>query len=172
MKNLLLTTLVLLFFGTIASSQPIPADRMYLGQTLPDNTPRIFSLSVSTGTFATERITISDDNKEIYYSEIKSYYPISAAKTKYYSYTEGKWMGPLLLFEDYCAPALSVNGDAMYLEDSNFKTYLSVRKGQKWSAPLPNFIQNRFRTLHAVNQQREFLCYFQTKKYHWNRRLV
>ena len=135
MKNLLLTTLVLLFFGTIASSQPIPADRMYLGQTLPDNTPRIFSLSVSTGTFATERITISDDNKEIYYSEIKSYYPISAAKTKYYSYTEGKWMGPLLLFEDYCAPALSVNGDAMYLEDSNFKTYLSVRKGQKWSAP-------------------------------------
>ena len=135
MRKLLLTSLVLLLFGTIVSSQPIPVDRMYLGQTPPGSTPKIFSLAVSAGTFATERITISDDNKEIYYSEIKSYYPISGAKTKCYSYTGGKWMGPFLLFEDYCAPGLSVGGDAMYLEDSDFKTYLSVKQGQKWSAP-------------------------------------
>jgi hypothetical protein len=135
MRNLLLTALALPLFVTIASSQPIPADRMYLGQTPPGNIPKIFSLSVSTGTFATERITISNDNKEIYYSEIKSYYPITAAKTKYYSYAAGKWTGPFLLFEDYCAPAFSVGGDAMYVEDSHFKTFLSVKKGQTWSAP-------------------------------------
>ena len=95
MRKLLLTSLVLLLFGTIVSSQPIPVDRMYLGRTPPGSTPKIFSLAVSAGTFATERITISDDNKEIYYSEIKSYYPISGAKTKCYSYPGGKWMGLL-----------------------------------------------------------------------------
>ncbi len=135
MKNLLLTSLALLLFGTVASSQPIPADRMYLGQTQPGNTPEIFNLTVSAGTFAAERIAISDNNKQIYYSEIKSYYPIIGAKTKYYRYTGGKWMGPLLLFEDYSAPGLSIGSDAMYLEDSNFKTYLSVKKGAKWSTP-------------------------------------
>lgn len=135
MKNLLLTSLILLLFDTIVSSQTIPADRMYLGQTPPGNSPQIFDLAVSPGTFATERITISNDNKEIYYSEIKSYYPITAAKTKYYSYAAGKWIGPFLLFEDYCAPALSVGGDSMYLEDSHFKTFLSEKKGQTWSTP-------------------------------------
>lgn len=135
MKNLLLTSLVLILSNMLACSQSIPADRMYLGQTPPGNTPKIFSLAVSTGTFAAERITISDDNKEIYYSEIKSYYPTSATKTKHYSYTDGKWMGPLLLFEDYCAPILSISGDTMYLENNNFKAFLSVKKGQTWSAP-------------------------------------
>jgi len=120
---------------TICFAQTVPTDSLYLGQTAPGDVPKVFKLGVSPEHFAAERITISHDNKEIYYSEIKSYYPISAAKTKYYSYAGGKWMGPLLLFEDYCAPALSISGDAMYLEDSNFKTFLSVKKGQKWSAP-------------------------------------
>lgn len=120
---------------TICFAQTVPTDSLYLGQTAPGDIPKIFKLRVSPEHFAAERITISNDNKEIYYSEIKSYYPISAAKTKYYSYAGGKWTGPLLLFEDYCAPGLSIGGDAMYLENSNFKTFLSVKKGQTWSAP-------------------------------------
>jgi len=42
-------------------------------QTPPGNTPKIFTLSVNPGFFATERIAIYDDGRDIYYSEIKGY---------------------------------------------------------------------------------------------------
>jgi hypothetical protein len=46
MKNLTLTSFVLLMFCTIASSQPIPPDSLYLGQTPPGNTPQLFAPGV------------------------------------------------------------------------------------------------------------------------------
>jgi hypothetical protein len=42
-----------------------------MGQTPPGNTPKIFPLSVKPGFFAAERIAISNDGKDIYYTEIQ-----------------------------------------------------------------------------------------------------
>lgn len=135
MKQVVLIPILILLFGGMVSSQPIPPDSLYLGQTPPGNTPLIFKLDVSPEHFAAERITISDDGREIYYSEIKSYYPINSARIKSYRYTDGKWTGPFVLFENFCSPALSVTGDTMYFENGSFETYLSVKKESKWSIP-------------------------------------
>ena len=86
------------------------------------------------GFFAAERIAISNDGRDIYYSEIKGYYPNTGESIKKYSYSDGKWTGPVTLFEGYAAPALSVTGDTMYVE-TNFETYISVKNGSGWTNP-------------------------------------
>lgn len=42
MKKSILSTLLILFFGSLAIAQTIPPDSLYLGQTPPGNTPQIF----------------------------------------------------------------------------------------------------------------------------------
>ncbi|OFX87183.1 MAG: hypothetical protein A2W99_07555 [Bacteroidetes bacterium GWF2_33_16] len=116
-------------------SQTIPSDSLYLGQIAPNDNPKVFNLQASPEHFVAERITISNDGKKIYYAEIKSYYPVSSARIKYYSYTEGKWTGPFVLFEDYYGPSLSLTGDTMYFENGAPETYFSVKKESKWANP-------------------------------------
>ncbi len=115
-------------------TQTIPTESLYLGQTPPGNTPKIFPLLVKEGFFAAERIAISSDGKDIYYSELKGYYPNTGESVKKYSYVDGKWTGPVTLFEGYAAPALSVTGDTMYVE-TNFETNISVKNSSGWTKP-------------------------------------
>jgi hypothetical protein len=89
---------------------------------------------VEKGFFAAERIAISNDGRDIYYSELKGYYPNTGESVKKYSFSEGKWIGPVTLFEGYAAPSLSVTGDTMYVE-TNFETFISVKSGSGWTRP-------------------------------------
>jgi hypothetical protein len=119
-------------------AQSIPRDSLFLGQIPPGNKPEKLPLSVNKGFFAAERIAISNDGRDIYYSEIKGYYPIRGENIKKYSYSDGKWAGPFNLFDGY-GPALSVTGDTMYFErkdlEKNSETYISVRSGKGWGNP-------------------------------------
>ena len=141
-------TLVLLFLSTLflstCFSQPIPPDSLYLGQTPPGKTPRIFNLPVSAGSFYAERIAISNDGKEIYYSVVKYYYPTRGDTIKYYRYSGNKWTGPFNLFAGYTAPALSVSSDTIYFQNDSiilqnnrtiYRPFFSVRNSSGWSNP-------------------------------------
>lgn len=118
--------------------QPIPVNSLFLGQTPPANSPKALPLFVNKGFFAAERIAISEDGRDIYYSEIQGYYPIRGENIKRYSYTNGKWNGPVNLFEGY-APSLSLTGDTMFIERKDIKnkslTFISVKQGSEWSNP-------------------------------------
>lgn len=124
-----------LFLVNAGFAQTIPADSLFLGQTLPGDTPKIFNLSVSPKFFAAERVTISNDGKEIYYSELKGYYPLNTPRIKTYSYAGGKWTGPFNLFEGYFAPALSVTSDTMYFEKDNLEAFASIKRDLIWREP-------------------------------------
>lgn len=137
MKKLALASILSLLFGSILYSQSIPADSLYLGQTPPENTPKIFELSVTSGLRAVERITISTDGKEIYYSELNSW-PATNKRIKCYKYTDSKWEGPFVVFEGYVCPALSVNDSIIYMQKdlNNIAcTYYSKRNSTGWSTP-------------------------------------
>jgi hypothetical protein len=135
LKSLYFSIFLSFLFNTVFSQ---PVSRELLGQTPPGNTPKIFPLSVNQGFFAAERIAISPDGSDIYYSEIKSYYPIKGENIKRYSFSGGKWTGPFNLFDGY-APGLSVNGDTMYFErkdlTNNSEAYISVKTGNGWGSP-------------------------------------
>ena len=126
----------ILFSFTLNTSfpQPILSEDLYLGEPPPGNMPKIFPLSVKHGFFAAERIAVSNDGRDIYYSEIKGYYPNTGESLKKYSYSGGKWTGPFTLFEGYAAPALSVTGDTMYME-TNFETWISLKNVSGWTKP-------------------------------------
>jgi hypothetical protein len=126
--------LICLAFVQLGVSQSVPKDSLYLGQTPPGSDPKVFKLAVTPGSFAAERIAISKDGSEIFYSEIKSYYPVVGGKVKCYKYLNNRWVGPITLFDDYNAPALSLTGDTLYIEN-DFKMYYSVRNKSEWSKP-------------------------------------
>jgi hypothetical protein len=134
MKTSLFTMIILVLSGWHLSAQKIPADSLYLGQTPPGYEPKEFKLAVSPGTFAAERIAISKTGTEIYYSEIKSYYPVTGAKVKCYRYEKNRWRGPFELFEGYWSPALSVSGDTLFVEQVQ-KAYYAVKTKTGWSKP-------------------------------------
>jgi len=137
MNRLLLSALLLLLPGYIVSSQTIPADSLYLCQSLPGNNPERFELKINPGSFAAERIAVSSDGKEIYYTEVKGYYPASGDTIKCYRFSDNKWIGPFNIFPGYLSPALTVTGDTMYFQTagSEYETFMAVKKGKGWTRP-------------------------------------
>jgi hypothetical protein len=146
MKTFILLVLLVLSLN-MGYSQPIPTDSLYLAQTPPGNTPILFQLPISTGTRPIERITISSDNKEIYYSEIDGY-PPNILRIKSYKYINNKWQGPFLVFDGYMAPALSVNDSVMYMQmnldgyATTACTFYSIRNSSGWSTPVRRLSTN------------------------------
>lgn len=113
----------------------------YLGQTPPGQEPRILRIPVAANSFAAERIAISPDNKNIFFQELDGYPELDGKphtqRVKYFTYKDGNWQGPFVLFEGWGSPALTLTGDTMYIQKggSLFESYLSVKQGDKWSFP-------------------------------------
>ena len=119
-------------------AQPIPSDSLYLSQVPPGYTAKIFVLPIVTGTRPMERITITSDGKEIYFSELDSY-PAYVQRVKCYKYLNNRWQGPFLVFDGYMGPALSMNDSIMYMQkdvNGGACTYFSVRNSTGWSEPV------------------------------------
>jgi hypothetical protein len=137
-RRLILLTVFFFFLACGCIGQALPAGSLYLGQIPPGNTPKALPLFVNKGFFAAERIAISNDGKDIYYSEIQAYYPIRGENIKRYTFADGKWNGPIDLFAGY-APALSLTGDTMFIERKDpankSLSYISVRNGSDWGDP-------------------------------------
>ncbi len=128
------TALICLAFVKLGVSQSVPKDSLYLGQTPPGNEPKVFRLAVTPGSFAAERIAISKDGSEIYYSEVKGYYPNTGEKIRCYKFLDNKWTGSFVLFEGFSGPALSLSGDTLFFENA-FKMYYSVKNRSEWCKP-------------------------------------
>jgi hypothetical protein len=107
----------------------------YLAQVPPGQTPRLFELPTHEGLFAGDRIAISPDGREVYYTEVNINW--SDYNIRYYEYADGRWNGPLDLFSGFLGPALSVDNTTMFFEKyGDFKTcWQSQRTGAGWSTP-------------------------------------
>jgi hypothetical protein len=139
MKTIYITFFFLLLVNA-GFAQKIPYDSLYLGQTPPGNTPKLFPLPISSGTRPIERVAISSDNKEFFYSEIDRY-PPKILRIKCFKYVNDKWQGPFMVFDGYMAPALSVNDSIIYMQKNlngtaaTACTYYSKRNSTGWSVP-------------------------------------
>lgn len=135
------TTLFFLFQMLVCTklltAQPIPIDSLYLGENPPGETPVIFPLPVDSGSFAAERIAITNDGKEIYYTSIHNYYPTTGDTIRYFKYADDHWTGPFNLLPDYLAPGLSPGGDSLFFQDNSTlsKSYFALRTATGWSEP-------------------------------------
>ncbi len=132
MQFLLAVTLLIISTSS-SNAQSIPKDSLYLGQTPPGFTPKVFQLPISSGLYAAERIAISSDGTEIYYTELNGY-PISVSRIKSFHYKNARWNGPFVEMSNYIAPALSMDGKRLFYENGSNTTFSSTRSGTKWSA--------------------------------------
>ncbi|MCX6305802.1 MAG: putative Ig domain-containing protein [Bacteroidetes bacterium] len=147
MKKLALTSALLLIFGIIATSQPIPPDSLYLGQIPPGSQRKIFNLFADPGYYAVEKIAVSPDGKEIYYEETNSIW--ISYKFKYYKYYNDKWNGPVNLFTGYYCLSISPDGNSMYFENNNYNDcWISDKQGAAWNPPV-RFLENF--NVHSLN---------------------
>ena len=63
-----LTSALLIIFGIMTNSQPIPPDSLYLGQTPPGNMRKTFNLTADPGNYAVKKIAISPDGNCMYFA--------------------------------------------------------------------------------------------------------
>ena len=128
-----LATLLVASVSTTASSQGTFAG--YIDQAPPDHTPRLFRLQTHEGYFAGDRIAISPDGRELYYTEVTSSW--SDYNIRYYKYSDEKWNGPFDLFPGFLGPALSVDNKTMFFERYNDSRtcWHSKRIDTGWSTP-------------------------------------
>jgi len=107
----------------------------YIGQAPPERAPQVFRLQTHDGYFASDRIAISADGKELYYTEVTNTW--SDYNIRYYTYSDRQWNGPFDLFSGFLGPALSVDGKTMFFEKYNDSRtcWQSNRIATGWSTP-------------------------------------
>ncbi len=141
------TLIFLIIYSTLLNTcftQPIPTDSLYLGQVPPGYEPKIFILPINGSFRPIERITISSDRKEIYFSQLNGYgNPLNVTKIHCYKYFDNMWQGPTELFNGYAAPALSPNDSILFMQATitydRAETYYSRRTITGWSIPVQMF---------------------------------
>jgi len=128
--SVILASAVLSIAG--AAQGPFPR---FIAQVPPDSVPRVFALPAHEGFFPSERIAISPDGKEFYYTDVTITW--GDYNIRSYKYADGKWNGPFDLFPGFLGPALSVDNTTMYFEKyADARTcWQSKRTGTGWSAP-------------------------------------
>jgi hypothetical protein len=107
----------------------------YLGQAPPGQTPQVFRLATHEGYFASDRMAISADGRELYYTEVTNTW--SDYNIRYYAYADHGWKGPFDLFPGFLGPALSADGQTMFFEKYNDSRtcWHSRRIAAGWSVP-------------------------------------
>ena len=109
----------------------------YLGQAEPLEIPRVFHLPVTEGVPA-ERIAISSDNKEIYFTEINpGGNPVHTVK--FFKHNGIIWKGPYIFCEkcNEYGPLLSPDNNMLIINGD-----ISIRKENGWTTPV-RFVKNR-----------------------------
>jgi hypothetical protein len=133
-KTITIFTLCILCFYYCSSQDD---NFKYLGQSEPTDTPKIFYLPILEGV-GIERIAISNDYKQLYYTEIHpSEYPEHIIK--YFNYDNGNWYGPYVFHQENneYGPCFSPDNTKLFINGD-----YSVRTDSGWTTPV-RFMKNR-----------------------------
>jgi hypothetical protein len=116
----------------------------YLNQKPPGNKPEVFAekLLMKNDTFPFCRVAFSNDGKEFYYTSSNTWFNNEPTKIQYFIYKNGKWNGPIVLYEHYDSPTFSVDGNKLYFfggkqDGKHYIVWQSIRMpgGKGWSEP-------------------------------------
>ncbi len=147
MKNLTLTSIAILFYCNMASSQPIPPDSLYFGQTPPGSTPVIFAPGIVSLPDRNEAvITFSPDGKSIFFYIEKWPMP-GNPYTLYATYTDNHWTSPdtipFTIGRSTAEPFFGYNGSRLFMFATNAVNHhgiadlsYSEKQGDSWGEPV------------------------------------
>lgn len=141
---LITTLLIYCLFGCSQKSLYLEE---YLGQDTPGISAKKFIIPTLPGFFVAERIAISTKGDEIFYSEFTggndAWSSSSNFTIKCYKYSNNKWEDPIVLFNGFHSPALSIDDSTLYMEtvekinNENVQTsWFSKRNNSGWGNPV------------------------------------
>lgn len=109
----------------------------YLRQAPPGDTPKPFAPDLADqGSFLMGRFVFSKDGKEAYFTQNDSWRSGVHARLKMMRFADGHWSKPVVLAEQFMSPALSMDGNTLYMRKGGMKNlWRAHRDGAGWSAP-------------------------------------
>jgi hypothetical protein len=147
MKILALTSILLLLTGRFATSQVIPPDSLYFGQTPPGNIPQLFAPGIVSLPGRNEAvITFSPDGETVFFY-IEKYPAPGNPYTLFSTYTNNHWTTPdtiaFSVGRSTGEPFFACNGDRLYMFASNAVNHQGIIDlsysellGTNWSNPV------------------------------------
>ncbi len=121
-----------------AQKTRIDSSDAYLGQARPGNTPEIFASGITAPEDKSfcSRIAISNDGKEIIYSEMDA--DKRNLSLKRFTFSEGKWSKPESLFSNCFAPSYSSTEDTLFYlkRGRGYNIWYSVKDENNWTTPV------------------------------------
>ena len=147
MKTSILTTILLLIFGSIAQARLIPPDSLYFGQTPPGSVPKVFAPGIVSLPNRKEAvITFSPDGTSVFFF-IEKYPNPGTPYTMYSTYSNNHWSTPDTVPFSFGRatgePFFAYNGNRLYLFASNALNHngivdlcYSEKQGENWSSPV------------------------------------
>ncbi len=138
-KRFLLIPVLLITVITLnAQSNFWESNDAYLGQTPPNDTPKIFApgLLVKDSGIALDRSAFSKNGKEFYYCTAEHWFSSKGAAIRYFKFENNKWNEPLLLVETLYAPTFSTDDNTLYFLGGGRGVIMqSHRTDTGWSMP-------------------------------------
>lgn len=114
----------------------------WLGQTPPNDTPKIFAqhMLVPDSGIAMDRSAFSRDGREFYYCNAMHWFNSMGAKIRYFKFDGKKWVGPMVLNYGYYAPTFSIDNKSMYFaggkgDGKHAYVWVSRRDKTGWTEP-------------------------------------
>ena len=147
MKTSLLTTVLLLVFGSFTLAKSIPHDSLYFGQTPPGNVPKVFAPGIVSLPNRKEAvITFSPDGASVFFY-IETYPNPGTPYTMFSTYSNNHWSTPDTIPFSFGRatgePFFAFNGNRLYMFASNAVNHhgivdlcYSEKQGNNWSSPV------------------------------------
>lgn len=109
----------------------------YLGQTPPNDTPKIFAkgMLADAGHWAGDRVCFSADGREFYYGYAKDWFTPNS-RILYFKYLNHKWTGPILFYKDHYGQVFSMDGKSLYFMGGKGGVWQSHRTKDGWTEPV------------------------------------
>ncbi len=102
----------------------------------PSGVPQVFKLPTPDGFVATERLAFKNDYTEIYYSLVNGYQLDSDSSIQKLVYSDGQWQPPVTAVKGFNSPALSIDGQTLFIEGKNDKdVWFLTKNKQGWGNP-------------------------------------
>lgn len=145
MKSFVLSLFLACCFCTslLAQNNFFNSKNAYLGQRLPNDTPRIFAqqMLVPDSGIAMDRSAFSADGKEFYYCNAMHWFTSKGNRIRYFKFEGNKWRGPFVLNYGYYAPTFSIDGKSMYFlggkgDGRHAIVWVSHRTKTGWTSPV------------------------------------
>lgn len=140
--NVLTISLIIVFYWSCSGCSPRGQSNFwlskdaYLGQSPPGDEPVPFAKGMLADSgIVLGRVSFSNDGKAFYYSFARHWFDDRGSGTKEIKFDGKGWQKPVVIAESITNPALSADGETMYLGAGGGAVWLLNNTGNSWTKP-------------------------------------